>query len=242
MKKRGQLTLIIIIGIVILAVVVLILFLVLKGDNGEDVRQLDIETRYQESQISQVLIDCLDNELIDAIMIIGIQGGYYNLPNQAFRSESAEIAYGYDKGSNTLVSINQIEEEISEYLKTAVLLCYEEDLFFEDVEVSTEITENEVIVEMTYPIEVKKDTKIVRIDRKITDKIQVNLFDMHKTANEIIEIIKNDPEYISISKYPNNGFEIEIMPYSRDEFVYNIIDKNQRLKGVDYVFRFGVKI
>ena len=87
MKKRGQLTIFILIAIIIIAIV-LAYFLFFKKDLSEYTNP-DVEKTHV------IIKDCIESNLVDSVRLIGLQGGYFTLPERYFETELSKIAYGW---------------------------------------------------------------------------------------------------------------------------------------------------
>ncbi|MFC1733401.1 hypothetical protein ACFL6I_24135 [candidate division KSB1 bacterium] len=85
--KRGQITLFIIIGVVILSA--LGLFLYLRGQVAE-------EEEFVPADIApiKVFVDkCLEETAKDAILVVSLQGGYYLAPENSLNFLGLKIPY-----------------------------------------------------------------------------------------------------------------------------------------------------
>ena len=101
MQKRGQVTTFIILGLLIVIAIILLLVILkvpigeLKtGPSEEIARQLQIES------IKEYVDSCVKDTANNGLYIIGLQGGYINLPDKVLEIDNIKIAYGYYKGKN----------------------------------------------------------------------------------------------------------------------------------------------
>jgi len=116
MLKRGQVTIFIILGIVIVAAVGLFLYL---GDffEGAEIDKEDSEA-FVASQIEptkKVVRDCVKESLIDSILFVSIQGGYFD-PVHYELVGGYNISYSCKDGVNELPLLDFISGEILEYM------------------------------------------------------------------------------------------------------------------------------
>src|SRR3989339_171763 len=112
MKKRGQLTIFIIIGIVFLAIITL--FFILNKDlipltNDADINNVFL---FQEN--------CMNQIDVQTIFKISMQGGYYDIPKQSILYG---IPYYAINGKNIMPTKEKIEEEISKAVNNQLVSC-----------------------------------------------------------------------------------------------------------------------
>src|SRR3989339_92951 len=153
MKKRGQLTIFIIIGIVFLAIITL--FFILNKDlipltNDADINNVFL---FQEN--------CMNQIDVQTIFKISMQGGYYDIPKQS-------ILYGIPyyglNGKNIMPTKEEIEKEISKAVNNQLVSCTNNFTQFNNLKITSqeiitkveindeqsEITENNI--ELTFAI------------------------------------------------------------------------------------------
>ena len=93
--KKGQVAVFLIIAIVIVLGILLVVFArggSNEGGSFEDVDEIDRELR-----------GCFNQRAIDATRLVGLQGGYVNLPDNHLRNGDSKIAYGLRNGENVLI-------------------------------------------------------------------------------------------------------------------------------------------
>jgi hypothetical protein len=86
MKKRGQVALIIIIALVLISGVVSVVVFRDKigiGGGGSFPESVDIDRELKE---------CFEQRAIDAVRLVGLQGGYVDLPDDFVSTEISNIA------------------------------------------------------------------------------------------------------------------------------------------------------
>ena len=239
MKKRGQLTIFILIAIIIIAIV-LAYFLFFKKDLSEYTNP-DVEKTHV------IIKDCIESNLVDSVRLIGLQGGYFTLPERYFETELSKIAYGYYNRENTLVSISKMENEINSYIETALPLCVDEnnldDLNIEKKEVNAKanIKKNLVSVKIDFPVCITKEESTSCLKKDYSSEIEVKLGDIHNIATKIINQKIKYPNLIDLTYLSSFSYSVSILPYDNNIFIYLITDENYELNEVPYVFRFVMK-
>jgi len=123
MVKKGQLTLFIIIGILIVAAVGIGFYL----SSISTVDELDdevLETAIETIPVQSFVDTCLEKTLIDGVLHIGLQGGYYIIPNDFIFNLGFMVPIFHDNvNGDFMPSIGNIEEEISYYVIDNIDIC-----------------------------------------------------------------------------------------------------------------------
>lgn len=242
--KLGQVSIFIVIGLLITGVIVIgyafreKISSVLNIGSG-----ISPEARYIDSAIES----CSKQRAIDAIRIVGLQGGYVNLPYKYFVTNISNIAYGYYDGKNTLAKKSQIEKEISYYVQLTIPYCIENEfngfnLTKSDASVSTKINPNSVSISAKMPISATKGGNTFFLNREYESDIPIKLGDIIDAANDIIDKEMKDPNYIDITYLVSIGYYVMAVPHGEGDIIYVITDDNKKTDGIPYSFMFANKI
>jgi len=223
MQKRGQITIFVIIGIVIIAAVSLLLYLSSKANEAKlgtefsDTTQLPIEIQQQKENIES----CLEDKIKEAARIIGNSGGYIlNKPTKTINYNEEEIAY-IDS-----ISKENIQNEIQESIKENFGQCKDNS----DVDnVEIEILEEKIKVNAEMPINLESGDSSVKVSF-FTAEHNVKLGSM-------LTIIENSKDNLDcmtclIDEAENNKMKITI----------NILDnaKIMEINDENYMFNFAI--
>ncbi len=128
MSKRGQITIFIILGIVIITAIALFLYL---GDffTKTDVAEENVES-FVSSQIEpskKVVRDCVKESLIDAVIFVSKGGGYFDSPMgvdfcEEYSSDYEDClipyvaSYSYYLGQNRVITKDKFAIELNDYM------------------------------------------------------------------------------------------------------------------------------
>jgi len=122
MSKRGQLTLFIIIGLILL--ISLGLFFALRQPvTLEEPLRAPLEFRAAET----IARDCIEQQLLKAATVVSAQGGYLIAPIDSFNVDGTPIGYGVDHGKPTLPSLESVENDITTFVATTLSGCVDGD-------------------------------------------------------------------------------------------------------------------
>ena len=199
--SKGQVTIFIIIGILLLLTVILIIF----------VRREIITIKPEEiiptekGKVENFITSCINQVGNDALVRVGLQGGYIKLPTEVINDNSRRLDISpslavpyWAYGPETFIpSIPQIKEQIDEYLEENVRDClFSLQVFQEaydlieksELTADTEIVQNKVIFNLHWDVEVRSKSGeiITEVINHIAES-PVKLLDVHTVAKAIVE-------------------------------------------------------
>ncbi len=233
MRMKAQVTMYLIIGIILLGIVVVATSF--KKANIEQPLQINDD----QLIVQQYLESCLHTVATKAVYTVSFQGGYYDpFPNGRISYFNAEIPYYWD--SESLVpSIQEIEGEIGLYIFDAFEACVNdfevlkaqgltvEKLPIEEPDLAlTTLNEEDISVELPYPIKISRGENTYSLDR-ISTSVSLPLLRAYSLAAQIIEEQKKDAQhlpigYISALAY-QNGFTFELIKYDDNTYIVSLI-------------------
>lgn len=249
MVKKGQLSIFLIVGMLIL--LFFSIFLYTKGKRAEEMlgsnrNELAIEVQ----QVSQYINQCLYNSMAKGIYLIGLQGGYIDPDYNEFygdfdqvpseKSGSAKIPYWYHNGRDISPSIEQVEIKLARYIFRDIENCTKlenlptltgiayilpqiafEDLLADNEIITSSINDKDVSIKFYYPITLVSDDIQATINSFNAD-IGISLGRDHALAKEIM-------------KRAIGNRELDISSLCRDvSGLVNIFPFNGRILIIDY--------
>ena len=237
--KKGQVTLLVVLAVVIIAVV-LIIYLLSNNSIANTLTKNKISPEVQP--IHNQLENCIEQRSKETIQLIGLQGGHLFLPNDYLKTNTADITYGIKNNKNSLISINEIENQLNNYLSIIIPLCIE-DNNFQDQEitrnnliVNSEINQNEINIQVDYPLTIKKNEDTFELNNPYQISINFPLGKSHNIANTIITNQLRNLDFVNLDLISNQEFKVDILPYNQQITTFSIIDEQS-----EFTFRFGVK-
>ncbi len=231
-KKRGQITVFVIIGLL-----VLLTYLVLSYYRSEQIE--DTELILPELiPVQQYVMACTDNLAREALEIIGINGGYIEFPRSVQTNpesylrhspiDSIKNPYWWYDGREAIPTLDFMARQIEEYTKAGMAECIDNFTAFskeyEVIELGSfnviaEIGEEDITVRTIYPIEVRnRFNKTLAKLQKFPVNIPIRLKKVYKLAKTIMErenkdyfIEKKVIDLMSLDddEIPTIGLEIE---------------------------------
>lgn len=219
MNKRGQVTVFVIVGIVILVTVFLVFYFL--GDNIK--QDTEIEVVFDESSLEptiKLVEDCVKEEILKGIELIGLQGGYYN-PPEFSQVGDYQVSYNCHKDEggnyiNRLPLLERISGEVEEYISASDSLeiieeCIDGFNFYKDqgykidyenirnMDIDIAIGKN-IIVDVGYPVKIEKGDFVSSFEG-VKFQISTGLLSAYKVATVIINdectgVVFNVDDYI----------------------------------------------
>lgn len=243
MNKKGQITIFIIIGIILLVLVALVLYLSRESARIPAAEKIPIEAQPLKNYID----NCLTLTAIDAVKLAGMQGGYTDTPNLYLDADYSKVAYYYNKGDDNSPSRLTIESQISSFIEATLDICIGNLSAFPQFNIVrgnasavTTIGENKVDISLDYPVNLISGDSKIEI-RKYNANVPVRLGHIYDIARAINNHTMTDPEWIDMSYISGFDVEVDMVPYGNEDLVYSITDTESSLNGEPYVFLFADK-
>jgi len=239
-KSKGQISIFIIIAIVII-VVIAILFIANDKYKFFNSNSPDI------SSINTQIEECTQQRALDAVRLIGLQGGYTALPDNYLETNLSNIAYGYYEGDKTLPTKTTIEKEINNYIEITTPYCIEKGDFL-DYNVTlgrskstTTIEDNDVKVSLIMHATITKGTKTITTNGPYDTEVPIRLGNIYTTAGLIVDMEVKNPNNIELTKLSSLDYYITVLPVTDTNLVYIITDNKSVTDGIPYSFLFANK-
>ncbi|MCD4666639.1 hypothetical protein K8R47_02410 [archaeon] len=251
-NKRGQVTIFIILGIVVLAVIFLVFYY--WGQSLTEPEQPTFEPS-DISNFKNYVEDCIEKESVDDIKLIGKQGGTLNptLFQYWYGNNLNYLCYTNNFGPcyNYAFKIERnIEEELDQILLTKITQCVDELISQAESEgfnankgnpqIQTTIGDTKIIIEFYYPITLTKDTTSIT-EEIFSYSFNIPLGKMLDITREIIEEESNTNNFfnvpVSLSTISSPGGLITIEKQTYEDTKIYILKSTK----TGYVFQFAIK-
>jgi hypothetical protein len=198
--KKGQITVFIILGILVVLAIVLAIYMQTEQVTIPIEERVIVPTNIKH--VYDHVVDCLEATTDQGLTIMGTQSGYIDVPQTILRNHLSRIAlnpdadivvpYWYYQGLDRTIPLYEMERQLALHIRDTVQECTDFTQFREtvtplDIPAPTvKFTDNNVIVRLDWPIE------IVNIDRtsihtEFASNIEVPIKSMWETANTIMK-------------------------------------------------------
>ncbi len=183
MKKRGQVTIFIIIAIILIAAVGL--YFTFRETFKINTYEPHVEN------VKLFVEECIKDTGEDAIYYIGQNGGYFLLPEL---STYSGIPYYYYNERNYMPSKERVAMEVSEYINEMLFFCTRDFVDFIGLEIKqgnvttkTIIEDEEVIFNIDYPLAITKANSTSRLKDFENIKVFTRVGVIYNAISEIIQ-------------------------------------------------------
>ena len=249
-KKRGQATIFVLIGLVILSSIAITLYLnydVIKDKLSINPKDFTITI----DQVRNTVEKCLKETTENGIFSIGLQGGYYDTKAPFEQLSDIQVPYYFHLGNENIPTKKTIQDELSRYVKENLQRCigltpFENQGYnFELGEISATITikEGRINADAEYPITVQKES----ITSTIKSFNQQILFDFNAIYNLITSLAneqKKHPDSMPLIFLSNmaydNGFKYVTTDVGENTVLFTLFFNNS-LRDDYYIHAFMAK-
>lgn len=257
MEKRGQVTIFIILGIVILALVLFFLYIKARVYLGP----ATVENLMEEfPPIVGHVKDCLIGASDKYIILIGRQGGYLDPPENSYRPYVGEkISYlcysmqGRPQCINRMLRKQDMEEQLAEKIKLDLSKCLDVEGFKKigydviggSLKVDVDIGMDNVVVRSTFPITIKKEEVEATIS-EYSVNLNYPLGRLYESVRAILDLetTVGNFETLTYSVYKTKLTDLpyiiqKLQPYPDKLYILKI--KDVPTKDQPYIFQFFIE-
>jgi len=207
-NKKAQITIFIIVALVIVAIAILIIYLGKSKVDSEASKQYFAQSNIKPAlnNIQNSIINCLDETTKEALITIGIQGGYYKEPEQSFDLGWAFIPYYYNQGQFLMPTRTTITNQLQDYTNDKLKSCINKinlgdfTLEYKNPKTKTLIQKENVKFTVDVPITIEKENNKIKFETKIHEiEHESKLFEIIEIAEYITDSHKENPDLICIN-------------------------------------------
>jgi len=240
MKKRGQLTIFIILTIFIVSSILIYFFVINQaGKSYSDQFLGDKPLSAKTEVIRQNIFDCIELIAREATITVAFQGGHYTQPEKSLESEGGFFPYYYYQGEYLMPTQAEVEQSISSYINDNLVTCVTEKempqtITLTNPQTTTKIKDKEItfIIDSVLTIKENQSTKLVNIKDKTFQQNSL-LKGMLEIAEYLTEYHKQDPKYYCVNCLGAMAYErdlnVEILPFIENNTYQIVIHENQTL-------------
>lgn len=249
MKKRGQVTIFVIIAIVIVAS--LIILLTFKSDFFKNLFQTEKERflSQQSASVRNFVESCIKETTLDGAYFIGRRGGYLIAPED---STEFDIPYYFIENRSYIPTKERIEEELAAYVDQELFFCTENFVDFPEVQIepresktTVAILDDFIVLNVNYPIRISKgnSSALVRDFEEIG--VPLRLGTIYDVAYLLTQKQVEEPDSICLSCIieltTENDLLIDMYDYDENTVIFTIEDEIEDKPRGTYGFKFANK-
>lgn len=235
MHKRGQVTVFIIIGVILLLTAGLVIYLSTQKIIKPIEEQIIIPEGTQP--VYDYISECTYQTAKEGIIKIGLQGGYLDLPAAIANTPASyvpadsmkilKIPLWYFSKQDRTPTQEFLTMEINSQLRQKLMDCIDFTSFSPQYKIlekggfepRTTLTDDSVIIELNWPLEVQTAGKTIALN-KIVKKVDVKLKEIHEIAKKTMEFENQRAVFENITigllsanpRIPTNGMTLDCTP------------------------------
>lgn len=248
MNKRGQITVFVVLGLVIAAIFLMMYFFQENMLNKQTFSNFarNIGLVNEKTAVRDFVQECAEQTGMDALMLIGMQGGYA-LPEKYALFNGLKVAYGYYEGKNALARENEIKGEIGKYYVYFMPECVDGLNGYElekgNISVKVGLQEDRVDVTLDYPIYIKKKDSKTLVGDMYNINYNVGLRRMRDIANNLVQMkVENENAFdLYYLSSMSDSFNVEIVKINEGDICI-IQDLRAGYDMANYTFMFAEKL
>ena len=252
MNKKGQITVFLIMGILILGLFAGIYYVI--STTQKEVLKAEVKQPLSlkvKTQVASFVSSCVKQVAVPGFYLMGYQGGliYADDPTKVLVTENNIINYGYLDGVNQFSTI-KINDDLTTYLNDSLDTCLEDFSFFKtqgitikpvgDLKVFSTIGKKDVIVKLKYPLNVDSGNSSLRVE-DFSAKIPIRLGTILDQANKIIARHKQNPVYLDMNYMTTFDTFVTVFPFDEEITIYSISDEKSIINEAPFAFIFAIK-
>ncbi len=250
-KKRGQITIIMIVGILILIAVAVTLFLVKTKTTEKLETEIEESAPLEIASFNIFVGSCLEKTAQDAIYYNFINGGFY-LPQFVASYKDSEVPYYYFLGKDYHPQEKDVEEGISKYIKVHLNDCLnnfeifnelEVDFNLEEIEPKINLNGNNFVVKLNFPLIIKKGQQKKEITSFETN-FNFPLSGVMQVIDELINEQNRQPNEVMFTFLVENAVKHNYtfkLFYHDDEVIYTLNFDNILIRNKVLVVQYAIK-
>ena len=253
-KQKGQISIFIIIGVIMMVVAVFLLY-------NSDVELFESHDTKMKNQISTIVEDCIEKSALNGAFMLGLQGGYIDIPEEISQDPRRYIDMGFkfpnwDTEKKSYPTIRSMEVDLNNYVRLNGYSCIQSNLkaqesvfnitydSLENFIVDSQIEDYNIVLSSEYLIKFneKKSEEILTLEEYNVKLDDLRLGDLYNLAMEIyntekttylfeelvMDQIGSANDYSSKDSMPTEGFSLscEKRAWSYDQLKSNLMNLN----------------
>ncbi len=240
--KKGQFTLFVIIGLVLLIVLFIIIYLTLSSQDNQTTFTSELIESDQARENYDFIEQCSEEKVENALLLIGLYGGYI--------SQKDLKVYNYSNVSlsilNNSLDVEHFSTQIEEYLKERIQDCFSDldlDIDTESIEVNIAVEDEKIKGSLLGKIVLEEEEDSSYYVEEITFSYGFDLERLSTTIESIMEETISDKGFCwtcldNIAQ--EKGYEITV-DQEDTNFIIVILDENVYIGYNPYVMVFVVE-
>ncbi|MBM3199714.1 hypothetical protein FJZ53_02165 [Candidatus Woesearchaeota archaeon] len=249
-RKKGQITLFVIFGALILALILAGVYYKSEISKlaNENILNRRVALPAQTAKVQSHIQECVDDMSLRLLYQLGSQGGLLRVSeDKGVSNEDLSIAYGYYSGKNVLPSLEDFKKEFSGFMNAFLPQCLYTGVF-EKVSItpSTPVTnlelfDTKVRVVVKYPVQAQEGESVYKLDEPYNVEYPLRIKFLHGLSEDIVKKTASDPKSVDVSYLLGLDVKADVFPYDAKTFVYSLEDDKSVVQNNTYRYNFAVR-
>ncbi|MFH0798307.1 MAG: hypothetical protein V1906_02750 [Candidatus Woesearchaeota archaeon] len=247
--KRGQITLFVILGIIIVTVIAVGIYFrqsILQQELGAETAAEEVLAP-EVQDFKDTVDECMDNMIIDNILLIGVQGGYIETPENSLhlQEEGLVIPYYYDNSQNKAPKPEKVALELASTIDSNAESCIDAEAYPRlqitpgQARSAVTMEDEGIAVTVDYPIRVASGTETISMSMPYEYTYEINLKKMLEAASKITNKKIEDKDNLDLEYLLEFGYQIDIIPIDNNTEVYMMADAESLVDDKSYTLLYA---
>ena len=246
--KRGQITLFIVVGLLIL---IFVLFITFSNKKNETLEKTPL---VKADDVSLFITSCLQKEIENGLVVVSSQGGYYHLPPQSFASSEGLLPYYFNINNSMQRSLSQkkVEEQIGLYISDNIQNCFHNFSSFpekriiissEEKYADIQLSDGRVLAKLFYPISMTENNKKQNL-QFFTAIVPIDALKLIELSQEYLDAQMKNQEGIPLDSvvHLKEKYNISLsVLFIEENAILTFFDEKIKIQDTPLLFRFAVK-
>ncbi len=272
MHKRGQVTVFIILGILVLATILIATSIsnsIKKGSLQKDA-DAAVELESRANSVKALVENCIEKTGEKAILTLGYRGGKEDLVGPYLDEQLFDANYLYNMGETSAPTVEEMEDSLEMLVEKNLKKCtgkvgYSRSLGASPVEVSPElinynllfdsmvaetgevnatvkIEDDNTLLTVSWPLLVTVGEQKKEITNFPTQKYNANLEKISLFSQEFISKLNYDPYVIDAFYLLEQNYTIDVGLVNNDTYVFLVTDNSSIIDYTPLKFLFAAKV
>ncbi len=255
MVKKGQITVFVIVGILILVTSLIVISLESNWFQTSFVADSarELEFNQKTHQVELMVESCIRQVAQRSIYTIGVRGGKLRLEEPFYNSSVFSANYGFYLNESRVLSLHELEGMLATMMNVHLKECLPEiftappvisndfmsqeqilrgiEIKSEEVNTTVHISEREVSFEVTWPMAVVIEGTEKHLDHFAPVMVPVKLGKLQLFVHDFVEQLVVNPYIIDAFYLLEANLSIDMSLYNQDTYVFVITDNSTLVLG-----------
>lgn len=267
MHKRGQITVFIILGILVLATILIATSVSnsIKKEKLQKDADATAELESKANSVKTLVEDCIEKTGEKAILILGYRGGKEDLVGPYLDEQFFDANYLYNMGETSAPTVEEMESSLETIVEKNLKKCTGKMDYSRSLDVSPEIINYNLLFdsmvaetgEVNATVKIEDDNTLLTVNWHLivtvgeqkkeitnfpTQKYDANLEKVSLFSQEFVSKLNYDPYVIDAFYLLEQNYTIDVGLVNNDTYVFLVTDNSSIIDYTPLKFLFAAKV